>query len=428
MTSLAVKILKDEDGNNFVPYTSTIALYDPDGETISDKIAKKLETSSLIAGTGITLIPDITNHTVEIQSSAPGANLINNLTTSVAGQGALDAYQGYVLNTTKQDTLVSGQNIKTINGSSVLGSGDLTIDTGGNYTAGKGISISNSGEVSVTNPVPDSLRLYNYDIGIKTKAQIESDDTFKKLCYQIAESPWDCILYLYTSGNRDTDNSVKNIIGAYHKTYYTIFGSGTIKAIFTQMNNSANFGITGNQVEIDGCNLSTIQIVIPLDAESQQTSNVTINVGSDINYSVPTYTAGEGIVIDENNVISTTGSGTNNYNNLSNKPSINGVVLEGNKTSEDLGISSLIKTSRIEFFITPNTSRGNMGYGEKVVDISGLNAKGIISLSYTGGSNFMLYGCTSNLKDNPKQLNLYGYRTAGTWDGNVLGVAYIAYF
>ena len=92
------------------------------------------------------------------------------------------------------------------------------------------------------------------------------------------------------------------------------------------------------------------------------------------------------------------------------------------------GKDILIKTARIEFFITPNTSRGSMGYGEKVVDISGLNAKEIISLSYAGGSNFMLYGCTSNLKDNPKQLNLYGYRTAGAWNGNVLGVAYIAYF
>ena len=92
------------------------------------------------------------------------------------------------------------------------------------------------------------------------------------------------------------------------------------------------------------------------------------------------------------------------------------------------GKDILIKTARIEFFINPNTSRGSMGYGEKVVDISGLNAKEIISLSYAGGSNFMLYGCTSNLKDNPKQLNLYGYRTAGTWNGNVLGVAYIAYF
>ena len=92
------------------------------------------------------------------------------------------------------------------------------------------------------------------------------------------------------------------------------------------------------------------------------------------------------------------------------------------------GKDILIKTARIEFFITPNTSRGSMGYGEKVVDISGLNAKEIISLSYAGGSNFMLYGCTSSLKDNPTQLNLYGYRTAGAWNGNVLGVAYIAYF
>lgn len=51
---------------------------------------------------------------------------------------------------TKQDTLVSGTNIKTINGSSVLGSGDLTIDTGGNYTAGEGISITDNGVISNT--------------------------------------------------------------------------------------------------------------------------------------------------------------------------------------------------------------------------------------------------------------------------------------
>lgn len=33
------------------------------------------------------------------------------------------------------------------------------------------------------------------------------------------------------------------------------------------------------------------------------------------------------------------GGGTSNYNDLSNKPSINGVTLSGNKTSEDLNIS-----------------------------------------------------------------------------------------
>ena len=33
--------------------------------------------------------------------------------------------------------------------------------------------------------------------------------------------------------------------------------------------------------------------------------------------------------------------GTSNYNNLENKPSINGITLEGNKTTEDLNINSL---------------------------------------------------------------------------------------
>lgn len=45
----------------------------------------------------------------------------------------------------KQDTLVSGTNIKTINGNSLLGSGDMTISGGGStYTAGDGITINNS--------------------------------------------------------------------------------------------------------------------------------------------------------------------------------------------------------------------------------------------------------------------------------------------
>lgn len=166
---------------------------------------------------------------------------------------------------------------------------DKVAEGGKTYTAGKGIIISDSGEVSVTNPVPDRLKLYNYDIGTKTKTQIENDDTFTGLCYQIAESPWDCILYLYSSGNRNADNSVKNIIGAYHKTSHTTDSDGTITAIFTQMNNSINVYDLVAQVEISGCNLSSIQIVVPVDAAAASSSEVTINVGSDINYSVPTY-------------------------------------------------------------------------------------------------------------------------------------------
>lgn len=76
--------------------------------------------------------------------------------------------------------------------------------------------------------------------------------------------------------------------------------------------------------------------------------------------------AGEGIIIDENNVISTTdtGSATINYNNLSNKPRVNGVVLEGNKTSEDLGINIPTKLSDLEndgYLVTVKTGERRWG-------------------------------------------------------------------
>ena len=54
---------------------------------------------------------------------------------------------------TKQDTLVSGTNIKTINNTSILGSGNIDIQGGGSsYTAGDGIDITND-VISVTGKV-----------------------------------------------------------------------------------------------------------------------------------------------------------------------------------------------------------------------------------------------------------------------------------
>ena len=50
----------------------------------------------------------------------------NNL-TSTSTTAALSANQGKVLNDSKQATLVSGTNIKTINNNSILGSGNISI-------------------------------------------------------------------------------------------------------------------------------------------------------------------------------------------------------------------------------------------------------------------------------------------------------------
>ena len=62
------------------------------------------------------------NKTTWVNNQAPAldADHLNHIE-----QGIYDAH------TSKQDTLISGSNIKTVNGQSVLGSGDLSIETGG---------------------------------------------------------------------------------------------------------------------------------------------------------------------------------------------------------------------------------------------------------------------------------------------------------
>lgn len=53
-------------------------------------------------------------------------------------------------------------------------------------------------------------------------------------------------------------------------------------------------------------------------------------------------------IVDNTNYIDGGGGGTGgNYNDLQNKPSINGVTLSGNKTTSDLGISQPTKTSQL---------------------------------------------------------------------------------
>lgn len=55
------------------------------------------------------------------------ANIVNNTLTSTSTAEALSAAQGKVLQDGKQATLVSGQNISSVNGLSLLGGGDITM-------------------------------------------------------------------------------------------------------------------------------------------------------------------------------------------------------------------------------------------------------------------------------------------------------------
>ncbi len=134
---------------------NTISISNPTWQVISNKYDK---TGGTVSGSVIAL--------EEVSSYGSGGtqsrilSVINNLTSTgtTATTHALSAYQGKVLNDkitglteTKQDKLVSGTNIKTINNQSILGSGNITIEGGAGttYSAGANIAIQNS-IISVT--------------------------------------------------------------------------------------------------------------------------------------------------------------------------------------------------------------------------------------------------------------------------------------
>lgn len=96
MATYPIKMLRDENNNPFVPLVSTECIKDPGGQSLDQKLATKLEASDIVAGNNISV--STSGNEVTISASLPpSGTLIDNLTTSTANQGALDAHQGYVL-------------------------------------------------------------------------------------------------------------------------------------------------------------------------------------------------------------------------------------------------------------------------------------------------------------------------------------------
>lgn len=137
----------------------------------------------------------------------------------------------------KQDTLVSGTNIKTINGSSVLGSGDLVIDTGVAYRAGEGISITDDGVVSNTyGYVDDRVNIHAFLITTDMiTADFTLNDTFLSdltasitdMLNNTLKQEHAYLLYrIGASGNLSeeqlTSAEVMDIVGLYYLKFSTI--------------------------------------------------------------------------------------------------------------------------------------------------------------------------------------------------------------
>lgn len=96
MASYNIKMLKDENGIPFVPLVSTEGIQDPEGMSLEERLKTKLGPDNLKPGDNIGIRTEGENCYIDLALPA-SLNIIDNLTTSESGEGALDAHQGKIL-------------------------------------------------------------------------------------------------------------------------------------------------------------------------------------------------------------------------------------------------------------------------------------------------------------------------------------------
>lgn len=113
MATYPIKMLKDENGTPFVPLINSAAIVDPDGSTLADKLAHKLEITNIIQGDDIVLAKDEAQDTITISAVIP--EIIDDLTSSNS-TATLSANQGRELNVQLNRLENSlNSNVETIN-------------------------------------------------------------------------------------------------------------------------------------------------------------------------------------------------------------------------------------------------------------------------------------------------------------------------
>lgn len=239
---------------------------------------------------------------------------------------------------TKQDTLVSGTNIKTINNESLLGEGNIEIESGSNipflfinsttHLSGDFAAVKNA----IANKTPFELYYVNI-LGY-------GDIVVPEVCFVSGENIQATFHFESTTANHTVAQTTITPTGVSADTSYHSY----------------------QEQLVSGTNIKTIN--------------------------------GESILGEGNLEISGSG-GTTDYTQLTNKPQINSVELSGNKSLEDLGIPT--KTSELtndsgfltsipDEYVTETELNAGLGNKQDTL-VSGTNIKTVNGESLLGSGN-----------------------------------------
>jgi hypothetical protein len=256
----------------------------------------------------------------------------------------------------KQDTLVSGTNIKTINNQSLLGSGNIDIQGGGSYTAGTGIDITN-----------DVISVDSSIVTTNTAQTIISQKTFngKISVKDISNLTGTTILETYV-GNTNVGTSNTSLVLKSNLTRPYMNNTSTQLALLSDVPTDTN-DLTNGAGYITGITSSDVTTALGYTPYNATNPNGYITASALNGYATESWVTQQGYITSsaltpyvlsaDLATVATSGS----YNDLTNKPTIP-TVNNATLTITQGGVSKGTFTANASSDVTIDLDSGGSSY------------------------------------------------------------------
>lgn len=302
----------------------------------------------------------------------------------------------------KQEALVSGTNIKTINGNSILGSGNIVTPIGPSYTAGNGIDINVYDQISADTTVLATKSEVNakQDIltagdGITITSDTISADTSVLATQSDLSSKQDTLV---SGTNIKTVNST-SLLGSGNIAVQPVLtaGNGIVLSGNTIVNRFAN---------LSNVDLNTIRYNCQAYIGDSCTNKPTTNGGmfictmgsNDGTYGAQLFityaTTGQGVYYRRFNGSATPTAWVKLIS--SEGGSVETLTTTGAMTAQSLQIKSGTNQSSPPYFLCLNNSfseGGNVGYVTKSNMLAAINGTYNAGETFTIGGNYQIFAC-----------------------------------